>query len=77
MTVAPAVTIAPETPDQPDVLPLFKANNAYMASLYPAESNHGLSLQDLLKPPSPSLSRVRTAWRSVAARGRQGRVCRA
>ena len=26
------------------------ANNAYMAALYPAESNHGLSLADLLKP---------------------------
>jgi len=47
---APIITIAPETPDQPDVVPLFEANNAYMASLYPAESNHGLSLSDLLKP---------------------------
>ena len=31
-------------------MPLFEANNAYMAALYPAESNHGLSLADLLKP---------------------------
>ena len=50
MSAVPTVSIALETPDQPDVLPLFEANNAYMASLYPAESNHMLGLSDLLKP---------------------------
>lgn len=50
MTDARTITIALETPDQSAVLPLLEANNDYMAALYPAESNHGLSLADLMKP---------------------------
>ncbi len=38
--VADAVRIAREHPDQPEVRAFLDASNAYMAALYPAESNH-------------------------------------
>ena len=41
------VSINEETPDQPDVVTLLAAGDAYAASLYPAESNHGSSLDEL------------------------------
>jgi putative acetyltransferase len=37
---ADTVTIAAETPDQPEVRAFFAASEAYMGALYPAESNH-------------------------------------
>jgi putative acetyltransferase len=43
-------TIGPERPDQPDVLRLLAARDAYSASLYPPESNHALDLAGLLDP---------------------------
>ena len=39
-----------ERPDQPDVLRLLEARDAYSASLYPPESNHALDLAGLLDP---------------------------
>jgi putative acetyltransferase len=39
--------IAIENPDQPDILALLSASDAYMASLYPAESNHMLDVRSL------------------------------
>lgn len=45
-----AVTIAEERPDQPAVIALLNAGDAYAASLYPAESNHGSALDELLQP---------------------------
>lgn len=39
-----------ETPDQPEVTALLAASDAYMASLYPAESNHMLDLDALRRP---------------------------
>jgi putative acetyltransferase len=48
--MAGAVSIAEESPDQPAVIALLKAGDAYAASLYPAESNHGSALDELLQP---------------------------
>lgn len=42
--------IALETPDQPQVIALIAALDAYQASLYPAESCHALDLASLLQP---------------------------
>jgi putative acetyltransferase len=42
--------IAIETPDQPAVRALLAAGDAYMAALYPPESNHMLDLEALKKP---------------------------
>lgn len=36
----PEISIAPEDPRQPDVRRLIALSDAYMAALYPAESNH-------------------------------------
>jgi putative acetyltransferase len=44
------IEIAVETPDQPEVAGLLEASDAYMASLYPAESNHLLDLGALQRP---------------------------
>jgi putative acetyltransferase len=45
--------ITRESPNQPDVLALIEALDAYQTSLYPAESNHLLDLNAL--PPSSVL----------------------
>jgi len=42
--------IAIETPDQAAVRALLEAGDAYMAALYPPESNHMLDLEALTKP---------------------------
>jgi putative acetyltransferase len=39
-----------ENPDQPEVAALLEAGDAYMASLYPAESNHMLDIASLQRP---------------------------
>lgn len=39
-----------ENPDQADVAGLLEAGDAYMASLYPAESNHMLDIAALQRP---------------------------
>ena len=39
-----------ESPDQPDVLELLEASDAYMAALYPPESNHLLDVEQLKAP---------------------------
>ena len=48
--MAGTVSIAEEKPDQPAVVALLEAGDAYAASLYPAESNHGAALDALLDP---------------------------
>jgi putative acetyltransferase len=48
--VSEGFLIRQETPDQPDVLGLLKARDAFSAALYPPESNHGLDLAALLQP---------------------------
>ena len=45
-----AVEIALETPNQPEALALLTASHALVASLYPAESNHMLSVAELMGP---------------------------
>jgi putative acetyltransferase len=42
------LVIRPERPDQPDVLPLLTALDAYLASLYAPEDNHILGVDQLL-----------------------------
>ena len=42
--------IAFERPDQPEVVALIEALDAYQTSLYPAESNHLLDISTLLQP---------------------------
>lgn len=42
------VVVAPESPDQPDVLAFLKQADERSASLYPAESRHGLTVTALL-----------------------------
>ena len=44
------VTIALESPRQPEVVRLLDLSDAYAASLYPAESNHLVDLSTLEKP---------------------------
>jgi putative acetyltransferase len=44
------IDIALENPDQPDVRDLLAASDAYMAALYPAESNHLLDVGALMRP---------------------------
>jgi putative acetyltransferase len=44
------IEIAVEDPAQPEVAPLLQASDAYMASLYPAESNHMLAVGSLRQP---------------------------
>lgn len=44
------IQIAFETPDQPDVLALIDALDAYQLSLYPPESVYALDLQALKQP---------------------------
>jgi putative acetyltransferase len=44
------IEIALENPDQPEVAVLLHASDAYMASLYPAESNHMLDVAALARP---------------------------
>ncbi len=43
-------TIALESPDQPEVHALLAASDAYMAALYPPESNHLLDVDALMRP---------------------------
>lgn len=45
-----AVTVLRESPRQPDVVRLVEALDAYMRALYPAESNHLLSIEELCAP---------------------------
>lgn len=44
------MTIRLESPDQPEVLRLIDALDAYQKPLYPAESHHGIDLQALMRP---------------------------
>lgn len=44
------IVIAIESPDQPDVVRLLEAGDAFSASLYPPESNHMLDVAALLDP---------------------------
>ncbi len=44
------VAIELENPDQPEIRSLLAASDAYMASLYPAESNHLLDVGALTRP---------------------------
>jgi putative acetyltransferase len=44
------IDIAVEDPAEPDIAPLLQASDAYMASLYPAESNHLLDVASLRHP---------------------------
>ena len=44
------IEIAVEDPAQPEIAPLLQASDAYMASLYPAESNHMLGVDSLRQP---------------------------
>jgi len=44
------IEIRIERPDQPEVAALLESSDAYMASLYPAESNHLLDIASLLQP---------------------------
>jgi putative acetyltransferase len=45
-----SLTIRPEPPDQPDVIPLIEALDAQMTALYPPESNHLLDSAALSDP---------------------------
>jgi putative acetyltransferase len=42
------IEITQETPHQEELTPLFRASEAYSASLYPAESNHTLPVAELV-----------------------------
>jgi len=46
----PVVTVAIEPPDQPEVQVLLDAGDHYTAALYPAESNHMVDIDELVKP---------------------------
>ncbi|MCW0180345.1 GNAT family N-acetyltransferase [Zavarzinia sp.] len=42
--------ISVEAPDQPEVLPLIRALDAFHSELYPAESNHFLDVEAMMQP---------------------------
>jgi putative acetyltransferase len=44
------IEIGVETPDHPEVAVLLESSDAYMAALYPAESNHMLDIEALKRP---------------------------
>ncbi len=44
------IEIRPENPDQTEIAALLRASDAYMATLYPAESNHMLDVAALQRP---------------------------
>ena len=46
----PPIVITIEDPDQPDVYALLTASDAYMAGLYPTESNHMVDVHELSRP---------------------------
>jgi putative acetyltransferase len=46
----PGVEITIDNPCQPDIMALLAASDAYMATLYPAESNHMLDVASLQRP---------------------------
>ncbi len=46
----PAVQIAFESPDQPEVIALIAQLDAYQDTLYPPESRHSLDLRTLVQP---------------------------
>lgn len=46
----PAVQIAFESPDQPEVIALIARLDAYQDTLYPPESRHSLDLRTLVQP---------------------------
>ena len=48
--MSPDIIIRRESPDQPDVIELLGALDAYLATLYPPEANHILGVQALLAP---------------------------
>ena len=50
LVAPPDLTIARETPNQPEVRAFFADSEAYMGSLYPAESNHFVDADTLVKP---------------------------
>ena len=64
----PAIAIAAETPDQPDVVGLLQAADARSASLYPTESRHGASVETLLAQKA-SFVVVRQGGRAVGCGG--------
>ena len=45
-----ALTIAAESPRQPEVVRLVEELDAYLSSLYPPESNHFLDIESLAQP---------------------------
>ena len=44
------VTIAPESPHQPEIVRLVEELDEYLGALYPAESNHLLDIETLAQP---------------------------
>lgn len=44
-----SAVITPERPDTPDAMALIEKLEAHLASLYPAESRHGFSVEKLLR----------------------------
>jgi putative acetyltransferase len=44
------IEIAIENPDQPEIAALLASSDAYMAALYPAQSNHLLDVASLQRP---------------------------
>ncbi|MCF4164347.1 GNAT family N-acetyltransferase [Zavarzinia compransoris] len=44
------INITEEAPDQPDVIPLIRALDAFHSALYPAESNHFLDIETMKGP---------------------------
>lgn len=49
-SVTPGVTVRPADPRSPEGRALLEASHAHLASLYPAEHNHYLSVDELAAP---------------------------
>lgn len=47
MPSSPQIILRIEDPDQPDIRRMLSASDAYMAALYPTESNHMIGISEL------------------------------
>ncbi|WP_454286255.1 GNAT family N-acetyltransferase [Rhizobium arsenicireducens] len=56
--------IACESPDQPDVIALIEASDAYAAALYPSEGNFGTDVAGLCQP---DITFLVARWAGVVA----------
>ncbi|HEY4565596.1 MAG TPA: GNAT family N-acetyltransferase [Thermoanaerobaculia bacterium] len=63
-----SAVITPERPDTPDAVALIEELESHLASLYPAESRHGFSVEKLLRE-EVAFFLLRADWAPAACGG--------